>query len=157
MHRKFIALIVSLAMAVTGMSIVAAPAQADQDVAKIIAGLTALALIGVAIDRHNHRKDQVTSHSVQPATPPRGQGTRGNRVQPRPLPDRVARYALPRHCLRTGPGGQAVLSRRCLQRSYGYAGTLPKSCRVRHWDRERTRKGYSVQCLKNRGYRLTRH
>jgi len=43
MHRKFIALILATAMAITGLS--AAPARADGDTARIFAGLALLAII----------------------------------------------------------------------------------------------------------------
>ena len=54
MYRRFIAIILASAVAVTGLS--SAPARADgDDVLKVLGGLAALAAIGVAIDRYDDR------------------------------------------------------------------------------------------------------
>ncbi|MDW3118383.1 MAG: hypothetical protein R8G60_11815 [Roseovarius pacificus] len=46
-HRQFIAAVLAAAVAVTGMT--AAPARADNDAAKVIAGVAALAVLGAAM------------------------------------------------------------------------------------------------------------
>ena len=57
-HRTFISIILAAAIAVTGMT--AAPARADNDAAKVIAGVAALAIIGAVIAEE--RKDRRRSH-----------------------------------------------------------------------------------------------
>ncbi len=48
-HKHFIVAVTALAIGVTGLSTI--PARADNDTAKIIAGVAALAIIGTAISR----------------------------------------------------------------------------------------------------------
>lgn len=63
MHRKFIALIISAALAVTSLTAVPAQAQNRGETAAIIAGVAALAIVGAAIadDRNKDRRnDHVT-------------------------------------------------------------------------------------------------
>lgn len=146
MHRKFIALIVGTAIAVTMFS--TAPARAGDDAGRIIAGLAALALIGAAIHQYErNRDDQVTSSVRTYPTHPRT----------RPLPRHVARYDLPRSCLRRPYGngrGSALVGERCLNQTYRHAGSLPAACRVSVRDGRHRRDGFDVGCLRARGYRL---
>ncbi|HBS49482.1 MAG TPA: hypothetical protein DEA05_05040 [Rhodobacteraceae bacterium] len=150
MHRKFIALIVATAVAVTGLS--AAPARADEDTARIIAGIAALALLGAAIREHNRDDDPPVVH--RPTRP----GTTGT------MPHRPNLWAdscaLPAQCLRehrVGCGERiTVLGARCLNRHYRHAGQLPQQCRERVWTRNGLRQGYDPRCLRQNGYRLAR-
>lgn len=146
-HRKFIAFVVCLSLAITGFS--AVPARADEDVAKVLAGLAALAIIGAAIkdSRDNDRKDYV---SRQPNyTPPA--------YKPRPVPSRVARYDLPAKCQREyrGFGDRKLLSNSCLQKNYRHAARLPQQCRVTFWNGKRNKTAYKSRCLTRQGYRIT--
>jgi hypothetical protein len=141
MHRKFIALILATALAITGLS--AVPARADGDTARLLAGLAALALIGVAIQKKNKRR--VVS--------------RNQTVQPLPLPSRVTRFDLPQRCLRSRSvnGRQRTLfGARCLQKNYIQNRSLPNACRLGYWSGDRNRAGYDPQCLRERGYRFAR-
>lgn len=135
MHRKFIALVLGVSVAITGFS--AAPARANDDVAKVLLGLAAIAAIGVAVDKHNDRKrdrHHVTrqhrpQHNVhrpqhrkpvviEPGYHRHGHGNahrhRGgashhrhdHAVKPRRLPDNVAVYDLPGQCKRALPGAE---------------------------------------------------
>ncbi|SEL37083.1 hypothetical protein SAMN05443999_10538 [Roseovarius azorensis] len=54
MHRRFIALIVGTALAVTGLTAASAQAQGRGDAAAIVAGVAAPAIIGATVV--NHRK-----------------------------------------------------------------------------------------------------
>ncbi|MGR3761440.1 hypothetical protein ACUXV3_15100 [Roseobacteraceae bacterium NS-SX3] len=150
-HRKFIALILAAAIAVTGFS--AAPARADNDVAKVLAGLALLGIVATAI---KNRKDDghAVSRSYQPHqpynyTPPR---------QPvKPLPPAVARYDLPASCLKVFPRysrSHGLLGKGCLKKRYGHEHTLPQECRVTFWNGRRHHTGYKPGCLRHRGYRL---
>lgn len=134
-----------LAAAIALLPAPAAQAGGD-DVAKVLAGLAALAVIGIAIDKHNDKKKKTV---VVP-------------VHPRPLPPTVHRYTLPKTCTRTvwKDGEQIpVLGGTCLSKRYTHYAGLPKSCEFRHWN---SRKGvwrysYGQSCLERHGYRVARH
>ncbi len=142
-HRKFIALILAASVVVTGFS--AAPARADNDVGKIIAGLAVLGLIGAAI--HESKKDRDEPRHVSP--PPR----------PKPLPPLVRRYDLPAQCLRTVRAwghDRSVLEARCLRHNYRHVSQLPNACAIQLKNRYQDIDGYNPQCLRHQGYRLVR-
>lgn len=173
MHRKFIALIVSAAIAVTGLSLSAAPARADDDTAKIIAGIAALALLGAAIHSSRDRAVVVTrpTYDWHPGRP-RYHGPNeynGNRPQPpiqykptakpRPLPPRFGRYDLPKFCLKPANGfrqDKYLIGKDCLENYYGPTGTLPQACRVTFQSGRDTRTMFRPGCLQQHGYRLVR-
>ncbi|OIQ28417.1 MAG: hypothetical protein BM562_12960 [Alphaproteobacteria bacterium MedPE-SWcel] len=143
-HRKFIALILAASVAVTGFA--AGPARADgEDVAKFIAGLAVLGIIGAAIN--DHRDDRPRPPHVDP-TP-----------RPKPLPPRVRRYDLPSQCLtslRVRGQSHRIVGLRCLRRTYDYSRDLPKSCYTELRNRDQHRRGYRPTCLRQHGYRLVR-
>ncbi|MDX2482049.1 MAG: hypothetical protein QNK42_00115 [Pseudodonghicola sp.] len=58
-HRSFIALISGLALTVAITGATAAPARADNDAARIFAGLVGLAIIGAAIEDSRHDRGPV--------------------------------------------------------------------------------------------------
>lgn len=148
-HRKFIALILSLSLAVTGFS--AVPARADEDVAKVIAGLALLGIIGAAInDRRDDHRPAVTHNR-----PNHGHGGQG--YGNRPLPSGVARYDVPAQCLRVFPRysqSQKLLGQGCLRKNYRHANRLPHSCKVTFWNGRKHKTGYRPGCLRKNGYRL---
>jgi len=151
LHRKFIAFVLMASLAVTGFS--AAPARADEDVAKVIAGLAALAIIGAAINknRHENNNNYVTQYPHKPTHV---------HPKPRPLPPRVARYDLPSQCLRQIKGDRSnhkMLGAGCLNKRYGYANSLPSACRVKFWNGHRNKTAYRPTCLTQRGYRIVRY
>lgn len=144
-HRKFIALILAVSMAITGIS--SAPAHAGNDVGKVVAGLAVLGILGAALHQHNtrdRRREQVTRpYHPQPT--------------PRPLPPRVSRYDLPAQCVKYFPNfrnGRSLVTRNCLQRNYGHVNALPQSCKVTFWNGQRNRTAYKPRCLNSHGYRL---
>ncbi|TDK46196.1 hypothetical protein [Antarcticimicrobium luteum] len=70
-HRSFIALVSGLALAVAITGATAAPARADNDAARIFAGLVGLAIIGAAIeDSRNDRTTVVQQRRVVVHQPP---------------------------------------------------------------------------------------
>ena len=161
-HRKFIALIVAVSIAITGFS--AAPARADEDVAKILGGLALLGILGAAI-KHSRDNDRDVTHNYSP--PPHNHSYGGPRHYShnrpgghvKPLPPHVRRYDLPSQCLTYFPRysrKQALVGKGCLERSYGYSKALPQSCRVTFWNGKRYRTGYKPDCLNSHGYRLVR-
>ena len=145
MHRKFIALIVATAIAITGFS--AAPARAGE-AEKILGGLAAIALFGAAVHHYEKKKkrDRVArqNNHYQP-------------VAPRPLPPRISRYDLPAQCLkqmRGYPGNQPLLKPKCLQKHYTHANSLPQFCRISFWNGQRNKQAYEPRCLRQQGYRV---
>lgn len=150
-HRTFIASILIAALAVTGMT--SAPARAgNDDVAKWIAGVVTLGIIGAAIADSNKRDNRVVSrnrgyghgHGLDSHS---GHGRHGYQV------DR--RHLLPKHCrvrIRTHNDDIRGYSRRCLLNNYAHFNTLPHECAVR----TRGNHGgviYQRGCLKRYGYR----
>lgn len=158
-HRKFIAMIVAASIAITGFS--AAPARADEDVAKFIAGMALLGILGAAIN--DARKDD-RGHVTRTYKPPHNHGhaprhhthnRHGGHVKP--LPPRVRRYDLPAHCVRYFPRysrNYPLAGKGCLDRSYGKTHALPKACRVTFWNGRQHRTGFKPRCLKQHGYRM---
>ncbi|TKZ17109.1 hypothetical protein FAP39_15425 [Shimia litoralis] len=149
MSRKFIATILVASIAITGISAVPARALSGEDTAKVLFGLTALFMIGKAIDDHDDRRQVYT-----PSTK--------NQTKPRPLPDRVKRHnrarILPAECLRkhnTWDGRVRMLGRKCLKREYGNLSRLPQHCRVSAQTDRGMRHGYAPRCLRENGYRLS--
>ncbi|MFD3190366.1 hypothetical protein ACFMPD_08845 [Sedimentitalea sp. HM32M-2] len=161
-HRKFIALIVGTAIAITGVT--AVPARADQaDVARVLAGLAAFAILGAAI--RSSRDDNQQTVSRHPPYDYENQDYQNQDYQARnpqhrrarPLPQSVVRYDLPARCLRnhgSRGGPRRMLGMRCLQQNYRFAKALPQACRVRFETRNMVRVGYAPGCLKKRGYRI---
>jgi len=178
-HRKFITLIAATSIAVTGLT--AAPAQAKNDTAKILVGVAALALIGVAISQSNksRRRNQTTRYQpYDNGGVYGGNGYNGynggngyndggyhqdddyynDNGYTRPLPHRVQRKVLPRSCkvqARTRNGRVPAYSGRCLNNSFRYAYALPNQCAFRA---RTTRHGsrhtvYARNCLAQHGYR----
>ncbi|MVO16452.1 hypothetical protein [Parasedimentitalea huanghaiensis] len=148
LHRKFIAFVLATSIAITGFS--AAPARADENVAKILTGLAVLGIIGVAINKDRKRNRTVTRTIVdpEPVYP-----------KPRPLPPRVSRYDLPAHCLRFFPAykdGRNLMGQKCLRKNYHHSKALPQHCRVTFWNGRRHKNAYRPHCLRQKGYRIVR-
>ncbi|WIY27779.1 hypothetical protein [Parasedimentitalea psychrophila] len=149
-QRKFIAFILAASIAITGFS--AAPARAGDDVAKLLAGLAVLGILGVAINKDRHQRGTVSRRVVEPAVVPVYQ-------RPRPLPPRVTRYDLPEKCLRYFPAfrdGRALLGQKCLRNNYRHVKALPKQCRVTFGKGRRNKSAYKPRCLRRNGYRIVR-
>lgn len=170
-HRNFITLILSAALAVTA---VGAPARADgDDLAKALAGIAALAIIGKAIHDSRDDDDKVTHnpppywnqnggypyyHVPQyPTYKPQPYPARPWPTQPRPLPPQVSRMDLPAQCLRSFEVNRKtvrLLGAPCLKNNYRYSGSLPKACEFSFSNRDGRHTGYEPQCLRQRGYRV---
>lgn len=168
-HRSFIATIAALAVAITGFS--AAPARAgDDDLAKALAVILGLAVVGTAIKNRNddHKsRPQVYTHQprahprvVQPRAHPRVVQPNRGHVQPRPLPRNVNRKLLPQQCLynlRT-VRGQTIqaFGQRCLNQNYKFTNSLPRQCGRNVQTRHGTGYAYGARCLTQQGYQLAR-
>ncbi|WP_370229358.1 hypothetical protein [Cognatishimia sp.] len=135
MSRKFISSILIAAVAATGLSFSAAPAQANDDLAKFLVGATALIIIGKALSDNNNGNVSVSTN------PPKVHKPR--------------RKALTAACIRrhnTYSGKVKVFGQKCLQKHYRHADSLPRHCKVRLATTKGTKRGYSIPCLRNEGY-----
>lgn len=161
MHRKFIALVVSAAIAVTGVSASQARAADAKD---ILGGLAAIAILGAAIHQYDKKKERrrqqeehVSRNPIHPYPIPQPEPKTHGYPKPRPLPKDIARYSLPSQCLREAEGYRGagpVLGARCLSRNYKYSESLPEQCKVAYWNGERTRTAYEPNCLRKYGYKV---
>lgn len=151
MHRSFIKLVLSAAVAAT-LAVSPAQARSDSsgdDSAAIIAALLGLVTLGVILS------DDDSQPTYKP-TPP---------MPHRPKPPKVSKFhSLPAHCLRTfktQTGRQKLFARRCLQKNFRFAHELPSTCAKSVVVRNRKgvfvqRHGYKPKCLKKRGYRAVK-
>ncbi|WP_371225258.1 hypothetical protein [Roseovarius sp. 2305UL8-3] len=140
MHRKFIALVLSAALAVTSLNAQPAHAGSD-DTAKWVAALAALAIVGVAINE-NKKKKRKKRHvtPVRPHDP----------------------YLLPGRCRVTrNLQGNTIrgFAKGCLKRNNVNVQSLPRECAVRFRDRTRERRVtlFTGRCLRQYGYRVARN
>lgn len=75
--------------------------------------------------------------------------------QPRPLPERARRAALPERCLqtfKTNQGWVRMYGRNCLAREFRMASELPRSCSQKLWTRSGNYHGYNPTCLSENGW-----
>ena len=161
MSRKFITTVIAAAIAVTAFG--NAPARANEDLARALAALVGVAIVGKVISDRLDKDDDKVSRSydnryryVQPVVP-RSEQVR--RFEQRPLPRRVQRSLLPGDCLRsfeTGNGRQRVFDKKCLRKNYNYVRSLPRSCEVSFRAKKKKRRGYDARCLRREGYQLAR-
>ena len=148
MHRRFIALVVTATLVITGATASSARAD-DYDAARIIAGIAALAIIGKAINDRNDRKDTVQQHIYRAQPQPH--------LTPRPLPGRVSRKVLPAQCVQivdTPNRAVRVLGARCLERNYRHANALPRQCARQVQTNRGLRWAYGAPCLRRNGYQI---
>ena len=167
MTRRFIATIVGAALAITAFG--NAPARADEDLARALAAIVGIAIVGKVIsDKLDDDKDDNRVVTRQRYDDRYNYNRHGNlnrqgnairRVEPRPLPRRANRRLLPGDCLRsfdTRDGRYRVFNRQCLQKNYGFTNDLPRSCKVKFKAHKKTRHGYDARCLRRQGYQLAR-
>lgn len=151
-HRTFISIILAAAIAVTGMT--AAPARADDDTAKIIAGVAALAIIGAAIaeERKDRRRKAVTRNRGYGYNYDYNYGRHDN-FNPRKRNRYLALPAACRRHFRTRGGQVFGFGRRCLLNNYSSFNTLPHNCAGQfRLNNGRVRTIYGARCLKRHGY-----
>ena len=168
MYRKFIATVAAASIAITALG--SAPAYADdRDVARALAAILGIAVVGKIIHDNNKKKErEVTRRHTAPVytaphryNPPRVQQRRYNQhIQPRPLPRHVRNdKLLPSQCFRsfdTRSGPVRMFGNRCLQNNFRHANRLPQHCKVRVKTYNGKRTGYQARCLRDAGYRLAR-
>lgn len=161
MHRKFIAIILASALAITGLSVRTAEAGKSDDIAKWTAGFATLAIIGAAIFNQNDRKSKpreqhgpVQNYHRQYSNQGHGQLTREKRRTRHS-------HALPGQC-RTAATLQGHklrgFSARCLLRNNVDVRALPRQCVVRFRERSSNQPVtlFTSSCLHQHGYRVAR-
>ena len=145
MKRTFFASVLSIALAAT--SVTATPARADEDVAKVIAGLALLGIIA-----HSSNKDR----RHEPAPVARHNNRQGGFAAPhvqRIKPRRAAKVA-PGKCLTrqwTHRGERSVYAARCMQRTV--RAQLPQDCLRQARTNSGPRFFYTQRCLSRHGWR----
>lgn len=162
MSRKFIAAIVGAAITVTAIG--ATPAKANDDLARTLAALVGLAIVGKVVsdrldDDDNDRVVYRDRFDDRYTYSPTLNDNVIRRVDPRPLPRTVKRRLLPGDCLRswnTRDGRARVFGKRCLQRNYAFTESLPRACEVKLRVNKKKRLGYDARCLRREGYQLAR-
>ncbi|MEM9585034.1 MAG: hypothetical protein AAGA08_18140 [Pseudomonadota bacterium] len=146
MRRTFIASVLSIALAAT--SFTAAPARADEDVFKVIAGLVVIGALAKAARDHEKRKAARVSRSHQ--QPVYQKPHRPHKVH---RPHRSAKVA-PQRCLRdqwTHRGERQVYGARCTQRHAN--ANLPQNCLRQAKTNSGPRFFYTKRCLRDHGWR----
>jgi hypothetical protein len=175
--RRFTATLASTALALALMTATAVPARADRqsdNIAKVVAAVAAIAIIGSALNEKDGRR----AHSPAVVPPARIiPGPRDDRYNNRGddrhddwrdndnydrRDDRASRYdrrapVLPAECaieLRDRYRSSIAYTERCLRRSG--LDRLPRQCEVSFEGRGHDRTAYDQNCLLNSGFRTQR-
>lgn len=140
MTKKLMTLLLSASLAVT--SITATPARANEDVGKVLAGIAALAIIGTAVNKHKHRKEEKRVTRKAPSQ------------NWAPVPQRRNVKRAPQKCLRniwTHRGNREVFGARCMIQNS--TAQLPSRCLRQVKVKQGPSQFYSKQCLRQNGWR----
>ncbi|MEP1537846.1 MAG: hypothetical protein ABJQ34_00075 [Paracoccaceae bacterium] len=153
MHRQFIAAVTAMSVAITVFA--TQPARAgDEEVARALAAIAGIAILGAAIKSSRDKKKERAAQHSYPAQP-----KVHRHVQPRPLPKRVNRKFLPRHCLhnfRDRRGSFSAFGRNCLNKNYGFTNSLPQHCARSVRANRGHHTVYSARCLSKNGFKVAR-
>lgn len=138
--RRLASLAVAAAIALAGVTAGAAPARADDDLARFLAGAAGLVALYAILD--NNRRTAA-------APPQRGSGWQQQHRRPVVLPARCAVEVRTR-----GQGRQTFYGERCLREAGISTRSLPNRCEVTLRARQGQRTAYSEACLLRAGYRV---
>ena len=154
-------------LAVAAGLVAPAPARADNDdLAKAILGIAAIAIIANAIDDRNDRKASSTLRAGRLGSVDRydryrdddGIYRHGKRRGPKARRG-YKKHALPRSCLReveTRRGDRLFYGSRCLNRNFRFASKLPDHCETLVRTRRGFRSFFAARCLRRDGWRVAR-
>ncbi len=160
-------------LAIAGSLIAPAPARADgDDIAKVIVGIAAIAIIAKALDGRNDRDNLTTVGSRRLGSIEQYDGRRSidgtirrydnkrydNRRGPKARRG-YKKHALPRTCLRvveTSRGDRLAYGARCVNRNFRFASKLPGRCETVVRTRRGFRTVYGARCLKRDGWKVAR-
>ena len=159
MTRRFIATVVGASLVVTALG--ALPVRADEDLAKALAAIVGIAIVGKVISDklEDDRKQPVATRNRTTDDYRFVNRNRTEDVITRWQPQRADRRLLPGDCLRsykTRGERVRVFGKRCLQRNYEFNRSLPRDCEVAFRINDRKRRGYDARCLRREGYKLAR-
>ena len=136
MKRSLTAIFLALTMIITSISASATPARADEDVAKVLAGLALLGIIAAAVDDRNDRKA-------------------ARNAQRHVTPKKIKRRAVaPNRCLRdqwTHRGWRQVYGAGCMRHHAQIAP--PRQCLREARSNSGPRRFYTPRCLQKHGWR----
>ncbi|AEI96181.1 hypothetical protein [Roseobacter litoralis] len=164
MTRRFIATVVSAAIAVAVIG--NTPARANEDLTRTLAAIVGIAVVGAVIK--NKLDDDKKEKRAKRASKNRSEVIHSNtwhqdhaiqRATPYRAPNRANRWLLPGECLRsfsTDDGRYRVFGKKCLERNYGATRQLPDACKVKFRTNNKKRSGYGARCLRRAGYQLAR-
>ncbi|WP_299193622.1 hypothetical protein [uncultured Litoreibacter sp.] len=145
MKRTFLASILSVSLAATSLTATTAPAQADEDVLKVIAGLVVLGAIANQVKQNKQSRQTVT----------RTYDSFGNGPRKHQHRSPVRQYKVaPQRCIRetwTHRGQREVYGARCMQRHAN--AQLPQKCLRQNKTNSGPRYFYAKRCLRNQGWR----
>ncbi len=125
-------------LAFTSLTPSRAHAADGEDLAKLLAGIAAIAIISRALKDNDNNRSRTSTRSSGHYT-----GLPANR---RVLPNRCFRRVDTRN------GRMGVFGKRCLNNHYRYADRLPERCAVRVRIGDRDRNAYRARCLRNAGF-----
>lgn len=143
MKRTLTAGLLSLSLAATSLTATTAPAQADEDVFKVIAGLVVLGAIANQVKKNKESNRVVTRNA--------GRGHGHGHVR---KPVKRIRKVAPQRCVRetwTHRGQREVYGARCMQRHA--QAQLPQNCLRQNKTNSGPRYFYGKRCLRNQGWR----
>lgn len=144
--RRLAGLVPALAMALAGMTAIPAPARADDELARLLAGAAGIVILYSLLDRAQ-RDRPVTSHPVPHCT---GYCPPPHIVRP-PVP------RLPAHCAiqitDRQHGRNVYYGRRCLRQAGVDIRHLPPRCEAELRTRNVRRTLYRADCLGRAGFR----
>ena len=136
MKRSLAAITLALSMIITSISVSATPARADEDVARVLAGLALLGIIAKVVDDRNDRK--ATRNAQRHVTPKKAK----------------RRAVAPSRCLRdqwTHRGWRQVYGAGCMRHHAQVAP--PRQCLREARSNTGPRRFYTPRCLQKHGWR----
>lgn len=164
MTKRLIATVLAGVLALT--SVPATPAQANDDLGKLLAAGTAIFIIGKVIEQESKkssRKKEVHHHHYRPA-PVKKKKKVHRHYAPAPVHKKKKAHRhhhghraarLPGYCLTQvngWDGPRKILSGRCIRNNYDYADSLPRNCRRHVETYQGLRRGWAPHCLRKHGY-----
>lgn len=155
--KKFIALVLSLAIVITGVSAPRAQAMDEDALGALLFGVTALAVLGLAVSEKDKHRDKVTQ---APAPAHRPVHKPVHKPKPVTKPHKSSQKSwLPRQCSRRFQthNGHVIQAygQRCLHRAQYPSHRLPEQCYVRAQGPKGRFAGYRTRCLNRNGYQVS--
>ncbi len=172
-HRKVIAGVAALSIAITAVGAGTASAQTlnhggqqrNYGAEQTIAAILGLAVVGaiVAKNRKDKKRDRAAMQQHAPQYAPAPAPKVHHKRHPVPAhkrPHHAQRLALPAQCLRafhTDRGVARLFGQRCMHKTYRATARLPHHCHREVWTHRGYRAGWSARCLKHKGFHVARY